>query len=158
MAVQVTLTPTESRAAILTGAERQIDALARGLRDRAGTGDDTWTLHIEGAAGEMAAAKALGRYWQMPVATFKHGGDVGDLQIRTRSHHSFELIVRDDDRDTDVFLLVTGRIPRFQVHGWIRGGDAKRAEWRKQHGEREAAYFVPQNELRPLVELDSPVR
>jgi hypothetical protein len=158
MPVLVTLTPTESRAAILTGAERQIDALTRGLRDRAGTSDDTWTLHIEGAAGEMAAAKALGRYWQMPVSTFKKGGDVGELQIRTRSQHNYDLIVRDDDRDGDLFVLVTGRIPRFAVHGWIRGGDAKRAEWRKQYDAHEPAFFVPQGELRPLVELESPVR
>jgi len=159
MAVSITLTPTEARAAILTGAERQIDALTRGLADKHGAGgEDSWTLHIEGAAGEMAAAKALDRYWQMPVGTFKAGGDVGTLQVRTRSRHDYELIVREDDRDDDRFILVTGTLPRFQIHGWIFGRDAKRPQWLREHGGRAPAFFVPHAELRPLIELDAPVR
>lgn len=159
MAVLITLSPMEARAAVLTGVERQIDSLGRGLADKHGANtDDSWTLHIEGAAGEMAAAKALGRYWQMPVGTFKAGGDVGDFQVRTRSRHDYELIVREGDRDGDAFILVTGSIPRFQVHGWMRGRDAKRPEWLKEHGGRAPAWFVPQAQLHPLVELDAPVR
>ena len=98
----------------------------------------------------MAAAKALGRYWTMPVNTFKDGGDVGELQIRTRPRHYNELIVRPGDRDTDTFILVTGRSPQFRVHGYITGGQAKRRCWLHDYGGRPPAYFVPQSALRPL--------
>jgi hypothetical protein len=93
------------------------------------TPDNAWSIHIEGAAGEMAAAKALGRYWAMPVNTFKADGDVGELQIRTGPRHHNEFIVRPGDRDSDTFVLVTGRSPRFRVHGYIIGGQAKRSAW-----------------------------
>lgn len=146
--VTVTLSLSETHAAISVGALRQIEAIRQARPDRHGAkAEDGWSLHIEGAAGEMAAAKALGRYWDMPVNTYKQGGDVGDLQVRTRSRHDYELIVRDGDRDGDTFILVTGRIPRFQVHGYIRGRDAKRPEWARNHGGRASAYFVPQAAL-----------
>jgi hypothetical protein len=98
----------------------------------------------------MAYAKARQRYWGAPVNTYKEGGDVGDVQIRTRSRHSYELIVRKDDRDEDFFVLVTGRIPNFRVWGWIQAKHAKRPEWSQTHGNREAAFFVPHTALTPF--------
>jgi hypothetical protein len=49
-----------------------------------------------------------------------------------------------------VFVLVTGTPTRLTVHGWIRGAEAQRDEWRQTHGNRPAAWFVPQDALRPL--------
>jgi hypothetical protein len=151
----VTLTWHELFLATLVGVKRQIEALRKGKTNSHGfDGEEGWTVHIEGAAGEMAAAKAMGMYWSAPVNTFKGGGDVGKLQIRTRSNPNYDLIVREGDRDQDIFVLVTGRAPRFDVIGWIRGGDAKRAEWSKTHGGRPPAYFVPQDALWGIVELE----
>lgn len=154
--IPVALTLAETRAAIEVGVLRQIEAIRQGRPDRFGAKtDDGWSLHIEGAAGEMAVAKMLGRYWDMPVNTYKAGGDVGDIQVRTRSRSDYDLIVRSGDRDGDMFVLVTGRIPRFQVHGYIRGVDAKRPEWARRHGGRASAFFVPQSALTPFRESAS---
>lgn len=151
MVVEVSLSPVEMQHAAMVGVLRQIESMRLGLRDQFGADPNNgWSIHIEGAAGEMAAAKSLGRYWAMPVNTFKDGGDVGALQIRTRARHQNELIVRPGDRDIDTFVLVTGRSPRFRVHGYITGSQAKRDCWLHGYGGRPPAYFVPQSALHPL--------
>jgi hypothetical protein len=149
----INLTDQEREAATAVGSRRHAEAVKKRLPDRHGFRGDSLQIHVEGACGELAAAKALGLPWDGPVNTFKRGGDVGDLQVRTRSNHAWDLIVRPDDRDGDVFVLVTGLTPRFRVHGWIRGVDAKKDAWRKTYGGRPPAYFVPQRALRPLEEL-----
>jgi hypothetical protein len=151
----VVLTPAELRMAAMIGVERHFEALKAGLPNRHGARPEmAWSLHIEGAAGEMVVAKVLGVHWEGTINTYKHGGDIGSaLQVRTRSRHDFDLIVRKDDRDEDEFVLVTGVAPRYQVHGYIRGRRAKDARWLQEHGGREAAYFVPKAELEPLWKL-----
>lgn len=154
-ALSVTLNWYELWMATQVGVKRHLEALQRNLPDRHGCDpDDGWSVHIEGAAGEMAAAKAMNRFYSGSVNTFRDGGDVGAIQVRTRSKDGYELIVRANDRDSDVFVLVVGRAPVYRVMGWMRGQDAKRAEWRKEHGGRVAAYFVPTAALRAMGELD----
>ena len=113
--------------------------------------DRAWQIHIEGACGELAASKALGVQWPGSVDTFKSGDDVpGGWQIRTRSRMDYELIVRPDDPDDALFLLVLGVAPHYVVKGWITGREAKRKEWSRSYGDRPAAYFVPHDALTPL--------
>lgn len=151
--IQVVLNAFEMFSAASVGVKRQIEALARNLPDRHGYSGSGWGIHIEGACGEMAVAKALGMYWGGSVNTFKASGDVGKLEVRTRSSDDYELLVRKDDADDATYILVTGTAPRYTVHGWLRGRDAKRSEWLNTHGGREAAYFVPQQALRNMDEL-----
>ncbi len=146
----VTLTPAELRMAALVGLERQLEALSQSLPDRHGYEGEGWNIHIEGAAGELALAKWLGRYWDGSVNTFQSGGDVGEIQVRTRSKEDYDLLVRPGDKEDAVFVLVIGKAPRFRVVGWIRGADAKRPEWLRAYGGRAEAYFVPQHALKPV--------
>ena len=150
MTGEVTLSNYELFAAASVGIRRQIEALQNGLPDSAGFEGEGWSNHVEGAAGEMAFAKYRDRYWSGSVGTFKEGGDVGDVQIRTRSKSGYDLIVRDGDRDDDYFVLVVGTAPRFRIVGWIRAADAKQPQWRQEHGGRPGAYFVPQSALHPF--------
>lgn len=148
----VTLTWFEVLHASMVGIRRQIEALKKNLPDAHGfNGDESWTVHIEGACGEMALAKHRNLYWNASVNTFKKGADVLLLHVRTRSKPEYELIVRRDDPDQDVFVLVTGRCPTYKIHGWIHGKEAKKTEWLKEHGGRPPAFFVPQSKLRPFV-------
>jgi hypothetical protein len=147
--MKVELTTPEFLNAINIGVIRQCSSLKKGLKDSHGAkSDNGWDMHIEGACGEAAVAKALNVFWSGTVDTFKRGGDVGNkIQVRTRSKSYYELIVRKDDRDDDIFVLVTGKAPSFDVVGWISGKDAKKEQWIQTHGNREAAWFVPQKEL-----------
>jgi hypothetical protein len=137
-----------SRAA-LVGVSRNVEALRKGCQNRLPINDE-WSIHILGALGECAFAKATNRYWNGSVNTFKAGGDIGEsIQIRTRSRHGYDLIVREGDRDSDVFVLVTGGPSEFRVHGWMLGTDAKSAKYKANYGNYGEAYFVPSRELRP---------
>ena len=64
--MRVELDGAEMMMAAQVGIRRHVAALVRGLPDRHGldsSKNDGWRIHIEGAAGELAAAKALDRYW-----------------------------------------------------------------------------------------------
>jgi len=141
-----------SRAA-LVGVSRNVEALRKGCQNRMPINDE-WSIHILGALGECAFAKATNRYWNGSVNTFRSGGDVGEsIQVRTRSKHGYDLIVRRDDRDDDVFVLVTGGPHDFEVRGWMLGKDAKTGKFMANYGNYGEAYFVPSRELRPVQEL-----
>lgn len=150
----VTLTWHEAAMASHVGWMRQLAAIKAGKTDSHGYGGLGWSEHIEGACGEMAVAKRLSVYWDGSINTWK-ANDLPGLQVRTRSRHDYELIVRPDDDDQAVWVLVTGKCPEYRVRGWISGADAKQAEWLAGHGGRPAAYFVPVERLRSVSELSA---
>jgi hypothetical protein len=141
---KIELSWSEVEIAAGVGMRRQIESLRSALPDKHGYEGEGWNIHIEGAAGELVVAKALGRYWDGSVGTFKRGGDVGNIQVRTRSKITYDLIVRDDDKDDDWFVLVLGKIPTFYIAGYIQGVNAKNKDWLQTYGNRPPAYFVPQ--------------
>ncbi len=146
----VTLKWADVERAAKVGIARHIEALHRGLPDKHGYDGDGWSIHIEGAIGELAIATALGRPWDATINTFKSQPDVGRAEVRTRSKSYYELIVRPDDRDDSPYILVTGKAPHYQVVGWCWGHEAKKPEYWRTHGDRPGAYFVPHAALRPL--------
>jgi len=148
--MRVSLEWFEVSRAALVGVSRNVEALRKGLQNHMATNEKDWHIHILGALGECAFAKAMGRYWSGSVNTFKHGGDVGLVQVRTRSKHHYDLIVREGDSDDDVFVLVTGGPSEFEIHGCMRGKDAKRPEFRQNYGNYGEAYFVPKSRLQDV--------
>jgi hypothetical protein len=152
MATDVLLSKLEAVSAINVGAMRHLSSLLAGRKDKHGA-SGAWDLHINGALGEMVVCKFLGVYWSCSIDAFKRP-DIGDnIQVKTRSRHDYELIVRSDDNPDHVFILVTGQCLKYRVHGWLRGGDARRPEWLKTHGGREPAHFAPQSALEPMETL-----
>ena len=148
--MEVVLDHSELELAAAVGLRRQLASLRDQREDRHGFSGPGWTIHIEGACGELAVAKAMGRYWNGGVDTFKAPDLSGSIQIRTRSNADYDLIVRPNDADEDLFILVTGRAPEFTVHGWIKGRDAKQEQWSRTYGDRPPAFFVPQSALNRL--------
>lgn len=153
--VTVRLEWYELQQAAIVGINRRIKALHAGGKETHGfDGDRAWTVDIEGAAGELAVAKVLGVYWSGSINTFKFGADVGHLQVRTMGKEHYGLLIRPNDDDAAIFVLVVGRAPQFRVVGFIRGIDAKKQEWFQSFGNgRPAAYFVPQDRLEPIENL-----
>lgn len=155
--IEVNLTEYEMAAAAQTGALRQIRAIRDGYDQNYSkkTASNFWQRHIEGACGEIAVAKALGQYWGGSVSTFKKQGDIDGTgwEVRTRSRHNADLIVRPDDVADRVFILVTGTAPRYRVHGWIKASDAQSDEYKKFYVGVGDAFFVPQNKLNKLGDL-----
>lgn len=149
----------EVRLAAQVGLERNVEALREGRTPSAGFSkvEGAWEIHVQGACGELAFAKAADRFWAGSVNRFGCSGDVGRVEVRTRSRHDYDLLVRPGDADDSVFVLVTGVAPEFLVHGWVWGEEAKRKEWLRDYGGRPPAYFVPQAVLNPLEALLWPV-
>lgn len=134
------------------GLMRQLLSACRSRRDAHGFSGLGWSEHIEGACGELAVAKHLDIHWWGGVDAFSEP-DLPNLQVRTRSRHDYDLIVRETDSDMEVFVLVTGRCPQYKIRGWLRGRDAKRSEWLHSYSERPRAYFVPASQLKPVEDL-----
>jgi hypothetical protein len=144
----VTLTWRELAIAAGVGVQRRIRSMAQGLTDSYGYNgeEDVWTREINGAAAEMAVAKALGIYWDAGVNTFKLP-DVGDLQVRHTVRVDGCLILRSHDSDSDSYVLVVGKPPELTIVGGIQGCDGKSDEWIRDPGSVRPAYFVPQSSL-----------
>lgn len=152
----VTLSWSEAAMAIEVGCMRQVASLKAGRQDAHGMDKEGWSEHIEGACGELALAKHLGVYWDGAVDTFGREDLPGGIQVKTRSQHHYDLLVRLGDRDDHRFVLVTGRCPNYTVRGWILGRDAKRPEYLKDYANRAPAYFVPKEKLHCPSNLRSP--
>jgi hypothetical protein len=145
--INITLAWHEYAMASEIGRLRQLTSVRRGSQDNHGFTGLGWSEHIEGACGEMAVSKFLGVYWDGGIDTFK-SADVGaNIQVRTRSSHNYELIVRPDDYDDDIYVLVTGKCPNYRIRGYIYGNEAKMSEYLQNHGNRPSAYFVPHSKL-----------
>jgi hypothetical protein len=104
-----------------------------------------------GARGELAVAKAMNWYYDGSVNTFKNGYDVYKVQVRTRKEKHYDLLVRSDDRDEDVFVLVIPQNDReFIIHGWQVAKKCKQKEFESKNNSRPVAYFYPQKLLNSM--------
>jgi hypothetical protein len=134
------------------GVQRQVDNVLKGRTDQHGADErDAWGLHVRGACGELAVAKALNRFWSGALGNLR-AADVGPYQVRhtlrqtngLRLHHA----------DEGVFILVTGDPPNLCVRGWLEACEGKHARfWGDPTGLDRPAFFVPQHLLRPMEDL-----
>jgi hypothetical protein len=148
--IVIRLSEAEMLTAAIVGARRQAENLAKGRLDAHGARKaNGWQLHIEGACGEMAFAKYADRYWTGNLGDLD-ADDVGRWQVRTRSEHSFDLILHRTDPDDRAFVLVTGTAPVYVIRGWIMGRDGKREEYWSDPARNRPAFFVPQAALHPM--------
>lgn len=145
--MKVRLSTYEVMVAAEVGKMRTVSSMKADYPNRHGMPERDWDADIEGAAGEMVVARAFGLYWDCSVNTFKRADLPFRIQVRTTAQKS--LIVRPDDDDEDVFVLVRGRSPEFEVAGWMLGRDAKRDCWSQAPNGRPAAWFVPPDALSP---------
>jgi len=151
----VIVTITDATWTMLEKAARNRADATKGLGDRGGVGakHDLYLKCLLGAAGEWAAARALG----LPFDGKPFGLDVGPYNVRTRSKHDYELIVQDHDlaHHPDVpYLLVTTEYDwrGLILRGWMTPAET-RPEWRQEYGDYRSAFFVPQAELHDLRRL-----
>ena len=146
----VRLTRGEFFQAAMAGMMRQISAIARGRHDVHGFAGAGWDLHVEGACGEYAVAKWANLFWNGTVGRIDCN-DVGELEVRTTSHRSKNLILRPKDPDDRVFVSVYGRAPEFELVGWIHAKEGKdREHWREPDNGRPGAFFVAPEFLHPM--------
>ena len=146
--MNITLEPYEIIMGAMVGVRRRVSSIAKKL-DRGSTQGDPWGIDVEGALAEVAVAKALGIYFSGSVDTYKSPDLVG-IQVRWTPLDQGRLIVRDNDCDNENYILVTGTCPNYKISGWIEGFNAKDSQYISAPNGRSAAYFVPQESLKPM--------
>jgi len=120
----------EAVTAAEVGIRRELNARRKGSPDSVYK-DDTasWGTHAEAAGAEMAVAKALGLYWDGSVNVGRREDIPGtSLDVRWNQHPG-RTSCKVKPRDTGIILAVRGNSPDYELLGWIRADEAKRAEW-----------------------------
>lgn len=145
--MEVTLSVEEFGRAISTAYERWSTSVRSNRTDilMEKTWEKGFNVHLYGAIGEIAAAKAIGCYAPLHVNQFSgmRSDLMHDVEVRHRISHEHQLIVREKDSDNRRYVLTRGTPPNIEVVGWIRGSDAKRDEYLCDHGGYSPAFFVP---------------
>lgn len=150
----VALTPWEYKACMDVAATRMATSNEAGW-NHGSTYQRTYLQRtqeeIVGACGEMAVAKVLDCYWSPSVNTFHAQTDLPrSMEVRATARPTGRLIIRNNDPDDRIYILVVGEPPNLTVVGWILGAEAKKDQWQENpHGHRQA-WFVPQDQLCPI--------
>jgi hypothetical protein len=153
------LTPQQRERAINEGRRRQTYNEARGFKGRnaaPSTGQRALTSHYVGAGGEMVVAAYLGLDHDVFTESTPVRGSSdlpGDIDVKTRTKHCYDLIVQADEEDDMRLVLVTLEAGEFRIHGWIKAADGKCQKWWKDPAGGRPAYFGPKYSLRPMDEL-----
>jgi hypothetical protein len=155
-AIPIELDPIEILIAQEVAGARRLLAVANGRRDRVFAPSDYWRNDVNAAGAEVAAAKHTGHYWRGCAGVTPRSGqsDVGPYDVRSSSTHT-NLIVRPNDRSDRLYVLVTGAIPNYLIHGFMLGWDAKKPIYKSNPGGLGEAYFVPAKALRPMEDFQA---
>ena len=137
---------------------RQAVNEAKGLRGRnrgPRFGDKALQVHLLGAAGEVAVASYLGLKHELFKEKEARRGsdDLPGMDIKTRSKHSYDLIVQKNEDPGQRFILVTIQDQKTLLHGWCWGREAMKDEFWADPARGRPAYFVGQSFLRSMESL-----
>ena len=157
--IEFVFTEDERQQAVKEGLRRQGFNESKGLRGRNGgawKGSKALDIHLLGAAGEMAVASHLGmKHLLYKETQAKRGSDdLPGMDIKTRSKHSYDLIVQRNENPDKKFVLVTIQDKTTLIHGWCYGRDAMKEEFWADPARGRPAYFVTKEHLRPMETLN----
>lgn len=106
----------------------------------------------ESIVAEILVARFLGYVDFNPRASrFKETADVGsNIEVRWTRYENGQLIVYENDRVTDVAILVVGTSPNYRLAGWIPVAMAKRPKYKNS---KQPTWWVDQKNLQPIENL-----
>jgi len=156
--IEFVFSEEERKQAMEEGLRRQGVNEAKGLRGRnkgAAVGQKALDIHLLGAAGEMAVASYLGMKDHLYKESEARRGsdDLPGIDIKTRSKHSYDLIVQRSENPAKKFILVTIENKTTFIHGWCYGHEAMQEQYWADPARGRPAYFVPKEALKPLSSL-----
>jgi hypothetical protein len=156
--IEFVFTEEERQQAMDEGLRRQRVNEARGLRGRNGgawKGSKALDIHLLGAAGEMAVASYLGMKEHLFKETEARRGsdDLPNIDVKTRSKASYDLIVQKQEDPEKIFVLVTIENQQTLIWGWCYGKEAMQEQYWADPARGRPAYFVGKEHLRPMETL-----
>lgn len=153
MRVDVTLTTYELMWAGLVGIMRRISSMKEKMDTDRHAPKSSWATDIDAAAAEMAVSKHLGVYYSGHVRNYNGDDVLGGWQVRCTIYDSGHLVVRADDKDDRLFILVVAKAPTYSIRGMFRASDAKAGGQDSPYyrpcdpDEGSPAWWVPQSDL-----------
>lgn len=145
------LTHAELMVAASVGVMRCVAARKNGSKPGRGIQSTGWSEAIEGAAGELAFAKAIDKHWKNMLSDRPNKRpDVAGYEVRMGTGHDYHCPIREDDDDDTKVAFITGNRGDYVVRGWIMARDGKRQEWFRSLAGREPQFYVPQSALTPF--------
>ena len=101
---------------------------------------------------EMVVARYLGiKDFEPTYNIFKNAADVGArFEVKWTKWVEGSLIIKANDRDQDIAILVTGASPNYKLCGWIPVAIAKKPKYANSRGD---SFWVGQQDLRPMETL-----
>jgi hypothetical protein len=154
--VEFVFSEEERILAMEEGLRRQGVNEAKGLRGRNGgawQGSKALDIHLLGAAGEVAVASYLGlKEHLFKEKEARRGSDdlPGGIDVKTRSRHSYELIVQKQEDPQKRFVLVTIYGKQALIWGWCYGREAMQERYWSDPARGRPAFFVPKERLHPI--------
>jgi len=125
----------------------------RGRNGGASIGSKALEIHLLGAAGEMAVASYLNlkNFLYLETEANRNSSDLpGDIDVKTRSKHKYDLIIQRNENPNKRFVLVTIENKQTLIHGWCYGKDGMKDEYWADPARGRPAYFVPKNVLKDI--------
>lgn len=163
MPVELLLSEEQLARAMAEATRRQEDNERRGLRGRnraPAQGEAALEMHRLGATGEVAVAAYLGLEEHLFKEQSARRGSAdlpGNLEVKTRKKHGYDLLVQLSDSPEKLFVLTTcdrAADPRRVVlAGWAYGSTVMRKEFIRELVRGRPCYVVPNNLLQPIETL-----
>jgi hypothetical protein len=156
--IEFVFSDEERQQAMQEGLRRQGFNEGKNLRGRNGgawKGSKALEIHLLGAAGEMAVASYLGmkEYLFKETEARRGSDDLPGMDIKTRSKHSYDLIVQKKEDPHKKFVLVTIENQKTFLHGWCYGEEAMEEKYWADPARGRPAFFVPKTVLRSMESL-----
>jgi hypothetical protein len=123
----ITLNEMEQVLAKKVGIQRHKQNLANGTNSDAVAKPEN---DINGFAGELAVARVINSYPDLSIGPHRRGYDLKmrgkrnediRIDVKTTKHNPGYLIAKKwrEVTDCDMYVLVSGRMPRYQIMGWV---------------------------------------
>jgi hypothetical protein len=106
----------------------------------------------ESIVAEILVARYLGYVdFDTRASRFKDTADVGSfVEVKWTRYENGQMIIYENDRNTDVAILVTGSSPNYCLAGWIPVAMAKKPKYRNS---KQPTWWVTQQNLQPIENL-----
>ena len=164
MSVEILLSDEQLALAMVEAERRQTVNEAKRLRGRnraPARGDAALEMHKLGCTGEFAVAVFLGMQEHVFQEQAARAGSVdlpGNIEVKTRSKHGYDLLIQLDDDPNKLFVLATCNraldARRVIISGWAYGKDVMKRELVREFVRGRPCYAVPQSILKPIESLE----
>ena len=157
--MKIELNETECNLACNHGISRYIKNKEKGTKNQSHKVNNHLIFtEIDGIAGEIAVAKFFRVYPDIDPTPREGGADLVTktgvrIEVKTTAHESGKLMAQNwkKPEESDIFVLVVGTLPYFDIRGWIYTKELlvnERLELQKSGD----CFVARQHELRPITE------